>query len=48
MQRKSKNKTFQEFFKKNQIKIADFEVVNKDAAELSEMTQNQKEKYQEK
>ena len=35
-------------FSKNWIKTTDFEIVNKDAEELSGMIQNQKEKYQEK
>ena len=41
---KSKNKTFQQYFK-NGRKINDFEIVDKEAAELSEMIQNQKERY---
>ena len=41
---KSKNKTFQQYLK-NGRKIIDFEIVNKEAAELSEMIQNRKEKY---
>ena len=42
--RKSKNKTFQQYLK-NGRKITDFEIVNKEVAELSEMKQNRKEKY---
>ena len=41
---KSKNKTFQQYLK-NGREITDFEIVDKEAAELSEMIQNQKEKY---
>ena len=41
---KSKNKTFQQYLK-NGRKIIDFEIVDKKAAELSEMIQKQKEKY---
>ena len=41
---KSKNKTFQQYFK-NGRKITDFEIVDKEAAELSEMIQNRKERY---
>ena len=41
---KSKNKTFQQYLK-NARKITDFEIVDKEAAELSEMIQNQKERY---
>ena len=41
---KSKNKTFQQYFK-NGRKITDFESVDKEAAELSEMIPNRKEKY---
>ena len=41
---KSTNKTFQQYLKTGR-KITDFEIVNKEAAELSEMTQNQREKY---
>ena len=44
MQNKSKNKTFQQYLK-NGRKITDFEIVNKETAELSEMIQNRKEKY---
>ena len=36
---KYKNKTFQQFFKIGRI-ITDFEIVDKEAAELSEMIQN--------
>ena len=39
---KSKNKTFQQYFK-NGRKITDFESVDKEAAELSEMIPNRKE-----
>ena len=38
---KSKNKTFQQYFK-NGRKITDFETVDKEAKELSEMIQNRK------
>ena len=41
---KSKNKTFQQYFK-NGRKITDFEIVDKEAGELSEMIQKRKEKY---
>ena len=41
---KSKNKTSQQYLK-NGRKINDFEIVDKEAAELSEMIQNQKERY---
>ena len=41
---KSKNKIFQQYLK-NGRKITDFEIVNKKAAELSEMIQNRKERY---
>ena len=41
---KFKNKTFQQYFK-NGRKITDFEIVDKEAAELSEMMQNRKERY---
>ena len=41
---KSKNKTFQQYLK-NGRKITDFEIADKEAAKLSEMTQNWKEKY---
>ena len=41
---KSKNKTFQQYLK-NERKINDFEIVDKEAAELSEMIQNPKERY---
>ena len=41
---KSKNKTFQQYFK-NGRKITDFEVVDKEAAELSEMIENRKERH---
>ena len=41
---KSKNKTFQQCLK-NGRKITDFEIVDKEAAELSEMIQNRKERY---
>ena len=41
---KSKSKTFQQYLK-NRRKITDFEIVDKEAAELSEMIQKQKEKY---
>ena len=40
----SENKTFQQYLK-NGRKIADFEIADKEAAELSEMIQNRKEKY---
>ena len=40
---KSKNKIFQQYLK-NGRKITDFETVNKKAAELSEMIQNQQKK----
>ena len=40
---KSKNKTFQQYLK-NGRKVIDFEVVVKEAAELPEMIQYQKEK----
>ena len=38
---KSKNKTFQQYLK-NGRKVTDFEIVNKEAAELSKLIQNQK------
>ena len=41
---KSKNKTSQQYLK-NGRKINDFEIVDKEAAELPEMIQNQKERY---
>ena len=41
---KSKNKTSQQYLK-NGRKITNFEIVHKEAAELSEMIQNWKEKY---
>ena len=41
---KSKKKTFQQYLK-NGRKITDFEVVDKEAAELSEMIQKRKEKF---
>ena len=41
---KSKNKTFQQYLK-NAREITDFEIVHKEAAELSEMIQKWKEKY---
>ena len=41
---KSNNKTFQQYLK-NVRKITDFEIVDKEAAELSEIIQNQKGKY---
>ena len=41
---KSKNRTFQQYLK-NGREITDFGIVDKEAAELSEMIQNQKEKY---
>ena len=41
---KSKNKTFQQYLK-NARKITDFEIVDKEAAELSEMKQNRKKRY---
>ena len=41
---KSKKKTFQQYFK-NGRKITDFEVVDKEAAELSEMIENRKERH---
>ena len=41
---KSKNKPFQQNLE-NGRKITDFEIVDKEAAELSEMIQNQKERY---
>ena len=41
---KSKNKIFQQYLK-NRRKITDFEIVDKEAAELSEMIQKRKEKY---
>ena len=41
---KSKNKAFQQYLK-NGRKITDFEIVDKEAAELSEMIPNRKEKY---
>ena len=40
---KFKNKTFQQYLK-NKRKITDFEIVDKEAAELSEMIQNRKER----
>ena len=40
----SKNKRFQRYLK-NGRKITDFEIVDKEAAELSEMIQNRKERY---
>ena len=42
--KKTKDKTFQQYLR-NGRKIADFEVVDKEAAEFSEMTHNQKESY---
>ena len=41
---KSKKKTFQQYLK-NGRKITDFEIADKEAAELSEMIQNWKESY---
>ena len=41
---KSKNKTFQQYLK-NGRKITDFEIVDKEEAELFEMIQKRKEKY---
>ena len=41
---KSKNKTFQQYLK-NGRNITAFEIVDKEAAELSEMIQNRKERY---
>ena len=41
---KSNNKTFQEYLE-NGRKVTDFEIVDKEAAELSEMIQKRKEKY---
>ena len=41
---KSKNKTFQQYLK-NGRKVTDFEIVNKEAAELSKLIQNRKKKY---
>ena len=41
---KSQNKTFQQYLK-NGRKITDFEIADKEAAELSEMIQNWKESY---
>ena len=41
---KSKNKTTQQYLK-NGRKITDFEIVDKEAAELSEMIQKRKKKY---
>ena len=38
---KSKNKTFQQYLK-NGRKVTNFEIVNKEAAELSKLIQNQK------
>ena len=39
---KSKNKTFQQYFKNGR---SDFEIVDKEAAELSEMIQKRKKRY---
>ena len=41
---RSQNKAFQQFFK-NGRKITDFEIVDKEAVELSEIIKNRKEKY---
>ena len=41
---KSNNKTFQHHLE-NGRKITDFEIVDKEVAQLSEMTQNEKENY---
>ena len=41
---KSKNKTFEQYLK-NGRKTTDFEIVNCEAAELSEIIQNRKEKF---
>ena len=41
---KSKNKTFQQYLR-NGRKINDFEIVDKEAAKLSEMRQNREKRY---